>query len=53
VQLGPAYLASVGRRLDYPALGYAKDPALIGGRFHRLEGPFGARKNDKAPEPAR
>ena len=51
VQLGPAYPAAAGKRLDFPGLGYAKDPALTGGRFHSLEGPFGARKNDKVPAP--
>jgi len=51
VQLGPSYPATAGKRLDFQQLGYASDPALLGGRFHKLEGPFGARKNDKAPTP--
>jgi octaheme c-type cytochrome (tetrathionate reductase family) len=49
VQLGPAHPATAGKRLHFEELGYAHDPALLGGRFRKLEGPFGARKNDKAP----
>ena len=44
--LGPSYPDTAGERIDFKALGYERDPAFDGGRFHRVPMPFGPRPND-------
>lgn len=44
--LGPHDPASAHKRLDFKSLGYERDPAYDGGRFHRIIMPYGERAND-------
>jgi len=51
-QLGPGYDEGAGTRMDWKALGYQGDPAVVGGRFRSLPQPALKAPAAEAEEPA-